>query len=168
VTTATASRKKTGRKTKAPSAIDLLKGDHKKVRGLLEKLEKAKSPDKRSTLLDKVHDELAVHVKLEEEIFYPAVRKALHTKEGDKMFFEAREEHRAVDDLVLPDLLKTKPDSEAFAGRAKVLKELVEHHADEEEKEMFPKARKAIPGDLMYELARRMTERKKELKRGRR
>jgi hypothetical protein len=83
------------------------------------------------------------------------------------MFFEAREEHRAVDDLVLPDLLKTKPDSERFAGRAKVLKELVEHHADEEEKEMFPKARKAITGDLMHELAKRMVARKKELKAGR-
>jgi hemerythrin superfamily protein len=163
MTTATAQRKK----TKLPSPIDLLKDDHKKVRGLLDKLEKAKSPAKRAALLDKVHGELAVHVKIEEEIFYPAFRKALDTKEGDKMFFEAREEHRAVDDLVLPDLLKTKPDSEKFAGRAKVLKELVEHHADEEEEEMFPKARKAMPGDLMQELAKRMVARKKELKAGR-
>lgn len=163
--TATASRKQTSKKTtKAPSAIDLLKDDHKKVRGLLAKLEKAQSPDKRTALLDKVHDELAVHVKLEEEIFYPAFRKALDSKEGDKIFFEAREEHRTVDDMVLPDLLKTRPDSEAFAGRAKVLKELVEHHADEEEDEMFPKARKAMGIELLRDLGGRMAARKKELK----
>ena len=58
------------------------------------------------------------------------------------MNFEALEEHRAVDELVLPDLKNTDPASHQFSGRAKVLRELVEHHADEEEEEMFEMAKK--------------------------
>jgi iron-sulfur cluster repair protein YtfE (RIC family) len=161
--TATATKKKAQRK--APSAIDLLKEDHSKVRDLLEKLEKAQKAARRTKLLEQIKDELQMHVKIEEEIFYPAFRKAVDTKEGDKMFFEAHEEHRAVDDLVLPDLEKTNADSEKFSGRAKVLKELVEHHADEEEEEMFPKARKAMGAEMLREVGARMEARKKELKR---
>ena len=58
------------------------------------------------------------------------------------MYYEALEEHRAAGDLVLPDLLNTKPDSEQFSGRAKVLKELIEHHVMEEEGQMFKDAKK--------------------------
>ena len=79
------------------------------------------------------------------------------------MFFEALEEHRAAGDLVLPDLLKTDAASEKFSGRAKVLKELVEHHADEEEKEMFPRAKKLLPKAELDELGARLEARKKEL-----
>lgn len=83
--------------------------------------------------------------------------------DDDKMYFEALEEHRAAGDMVLPDLLKTAPTSEKFSGRAKVLKELVEHHADEEEKEMFPRARRLLSKAELTELGQRMDERKKEL-----
>ncbi|MEO7324099.1 MAG: hypothetical protein ABIW82_04645 [Dokdonella sp.] len=54
------------------------------------------------------------------------------------MYFEALEEHRAAGELVLPDLIGSDPGSEQFSSRAKVLKELVEHHASEEEKDSFP------------------------------
>ena len=60
------------------------------------------------------------------------------------MSAEAKEEHRTVDSLVLPDLKQTSPSSVEFAGRAKVLKELLEHHIEEEEKEMFPQAAKLL------------------------
>jgi hemerythrin-like domain-containing protein len=79
------------------------------------------------------------------------------------MYFEAMEEHRAAGDLVLPDLLRTNPSSEQFSGRAKVLKELVEHHADEEEKEMFPRAKKLLSKDELAELGSRLEARKEEL-----
>src|SRR3546814_1785888 len=62
-----------------------------------------------------------------------------------KLFrYEAKEEHRAVEKLVLPDLFKTDAGTVVFAGRAKVLKDLIEHHAEEEEKEMFPRAKKLL------------------------
>ena len=148
-----------------PNAIDLLKSDHKTVRGLLAELaETGKSArKKREQLLDKIAQELEIHTTIEEEIFYPAFRNS-DAKEHDKMFFEAKEEHRAVDELVLPDLENTDTGGDSFAGRAKVLKELVDHHAEEEEEEMFPAARKAIPKKQLEELGARMEERKQELK----
>jgi hemerythrin-like domain-containing protein len=80
------------------------------------------------------------------------------------MNYEAREEHRAVEKLVLPDLEKTEPGTDQFSGRAKVLKELIEHHADEEEEEMFPKAEKSIPAGELKTLGEKMMKRKAELK----
>lgn len=144
-------------------AITLLKNDHQKVRQLLSQLTEEESADKRQTLLDQIAVELEAHTAIEEEIFYPAFRKAGDQEDDEKMYFEAMEEHRAAGDLVLPDLKGTQPDSEKFGGRAKVLKELIEHHADEEEKEMFPRARKVLGADQLEELGARMEARKQEL-----
>ena len=147
------------------NAIQLLKEDHKKVRALLAELE-ATTPrgvKKRTQLLATIAKELRVHTKLEEEIFYPAFKAAGEKSDDDKMYFEALEEHRAAGDLVLPDLLKTNPSTEQFSGRSKVLKELVEHHADEEEKEMFPRAKKLFSKDELAELGSRLEARKDEL-----
>jgi len=146
-------------------AISLLKDDHKLMRKLLDELESstARAAKKRVMLLQKIKSNLEAHTSIEEEIFYPAFREAGMKSDDDKMYFEALEEHRAAGDMVLPDLLKTAPASEKFSGRAKVLKELVEHHADEEEKEMFPRARRLLSKAELMELGQRMDERKKEL-----
>jgi hemerythrin-like domain-containing protein len=145
-------------------AIDLLTRDHKKVRKLLEQLsETADSAEhEREELLTKIEHELEVHTAIEEEIFYPAFKEA-GGKQGAKMFYEAVEEHRAVTELVLPDLDNTTPTSERFAGRAKVLRELVEHHAEEEEEEMFSQAKKLFSKEQLEELGQRMEQRRKEL-----
>ena len=148
---------------KTKNAIDLLKEDHAKVRKLLDELTSTHGPKTRERLLAEIHTELAVHTKIEEEIFYPAFKEACEKKEDVEMYYEALEEHRAVDSMVLPDLMKTKPDSEKFGGRAKVLKELVEHHADEEEDEMFKLARKLMTKEELEELGEQMDARKKEL-----
>jgi hemerythrin-like domain-containing protein len=147
------------------NAIDMLKEDHDHVRRLLAQLSEttARAAKTRPDLLKKIATEVQIHTRLEEEIFYPAFREA-GGSDHEKMFFEAKEEHRAVDDLVMPDLQKTDPASETFSGRAKVLKELIEHHAEEEEQEMFPEARKSLSGEQLVELGERMAERKKELK----
>jgi len=146
-------------------AITFLKDDHKVMRTLLDELEKSTSraAKKRTTLLAKINSSLKAHSTIEEEIFYPAFKEAGEKSDDDKMYFEALEEHRAAGDLVLPDLLKTDPASETFSGRAKVLKELVEHHADEEEKEMFPRAKKLLTREELSELGDRMAARKKVL-----
>lgn len=147
------------------NAIDMLKEDHDHVRRLLAQLSEttARAAKTRPDLLKKIATEVQIHTRLEEEIFYPAFREA-GGSDHEKMFFEAKEEHRAVDDLVMPDLQKTDPASETFSGRAKVLKELIEHHAEEEEQEMFPEARKSLSDEQLVELGERMAERKKELK----
>ena len=146
-------------------AIQLLKADHKEMRALLGELESttARGIKKRERLIAEISAKLKAHTTIEEEIFYPAFKNAGAKSDDDKMYFEALEEHRAAGDLVLPDLLKTDPASEKFSGRAKVLKELVEHHADEEEKEMFPRAKKLLDKERLVELGRRLEQRKNEL-----
>ena len=144
------------------NVITLLKEDHAKVRKLLAQLERAEAPARRDDLLEKIAHEVEVHTRLEEEIFYPAFKEAGRKKDDAKMFFEAQAEHGAVK-FVLPDLLQTDRDSEEFAGKAKVLKELIEHHAEEEEQEMFPRARVLLSAEELEELGGRLEARKREL-----
>ena len=146
-------------------AIALLKQDHKAVKALLSELADTtnRALKTRSELLQKIAVEIKAHTTIEEEIFYPAFKAAGEKADDNKMFFEALEEHRAAGDLVLPDLLGTDVTSDQFSGRAKVLKELVEHHADEEEKEMFPRAKALMDKAQLQELGERMAKRKAEL-----
>jgi hypothetical protein len=110
-------------------AIALLKEDHEKVRGLLRQLEKAATSDgdEAEPLLKSIESELRVHTTIEEEIFYPAFRDAASKKDDSKLYYEAVEEHHVVD-LVLPEIDKGDTGSAEFAAKAKVLKDLVEHH----------------------------------------
>ena len=144
-------------------AIALLKKDHEKVRGLLSKLETAaqRGGDRAMQLAAQVEQEVKIHSQIEEEIFYPAYRDAAQKKSDRQLFFEAKEEHHVVD-LVMPEI-EEPGSTEEFAAKAKVLKELIEHHADEEEKEMFPKARKLFDRDELRELGQRLEQRKMEL-----
>lgn len=145
-------------------AIQLLKSDHKTVKGLLEELTAttSRATKRRAALLQEIHLNLHAHTTIEEEIFYPAYRDA-GGKEQEKLYFEALEEHRAAEDLVLPDLLNTEPDSEQFSGRAKVLKELIEHHIEEEEQELFKQARQLLDKATLQELGESMAQRKEEV-----
>jgi hemerythrin superfamily protein len=154
-----------GLSTRAPNAIALLKADHATVRELLTRLEEttARGTKTREELLARIRREIEVHTTLEEEVFYPAFKAAGERGDDDKLYFEALEEHRAAGELVLPDLLSTDPSSECFGGRAKVLKELIEHHAKEEEREMFPRARELLSAQELLSLGERMSARKQEL-----
>ncbi|HLH29615.1 MAG TPA: hemerythrin domain-containing protein [Terriglobia bacterium] len=153
-----------GRRTSrsGTDAIALLKQDHQKVRGLLKRFESNPSED----LLDQIDTELKIHTQIEEEIFYPAYRDAVEgNDEQEKLYYEALEEHHVVD-LVLPEIKATAESSEEFEAKGKVLKDLVEHHAEEEEKNMFPKARKAMGAAELRNLGMRLKERKQELMEG--
>ena len=145
-------------------AIQLLKSDHKEVKGLLEELSEttSRAVKRRAELIDTIQHKLHAHTTIEEEIFYPAYREA-GGKEQEKMYYEALEEHRAAEDLVLPDLFKTEPNSEKFSGRAKVLKELIEHHIEEEEGDLFKQAKQLLDKATLQSLGESMAERKKEL-----
>ena len=148
------------------NAIELLTQDHNNLRALFEELTTTTSRGvkKRTELVRKIEVAIRAHNTVEEEIFYPAFKKAGDGKDDAKMYYEALEEHRAAGDLVLPDLLKTEPDSEKFSGRAKVLKELFEHHAKEEETDMFKRAKALLSKKTLEELGEQMAQRKAELK----
>ncbi|MEA2414218.1 MAG: hypothetical protein QOI58_875 [Thermoanaerobaculia bacterium] len=159
-----ATKKSSKSAKKGPDAIALLKEDHKKVKGLFADLEKSsmRGGPRAQKLVAQIDKELTIHTTIEEEIFYPAFRDAVRSKDDKKMYFEAKEEHHVVK-LVLPEVKEGGMAVEEFAAKCKVLKELVEHHADEEEKEMFPEARKALSRPELQELGDRMAARKKEL-----
>jgi hemerythrin-like domain-containing protein len=145
-------------------AIALLTADHRKIRPLLGELEETsdRAADKRGELLQTIERELKVHAKIEEEIFYPAFRKAAEKQDDKKLYYEALEEHHVVD-TVLAELKEAVPASEEFAAKAKVLKDLVEHHAEEEETEMFPRARKLMSRRELLEMHERLAEAKTSL-----
>ena len=147
------------------NAIDLLLEDHKRVKAILGQLSDSteRAVKKRTELLNKLEMEITIHTRLEEEILYPVFKKA-GGKEQAVMYHEAKEEHRTVDSLVLPDLKKTPPDSLEFSGRAQVVKELLEHHIEEEETEMFPQARKLLGKAVLEELGKQMEAMKAEYK----
>jgi hemerythrin-like domain-containing protein len=148
-----------------PDAIQLLKADHKEVKELLKKLTETteRATTSRKDLLEKIEMEVKIHTQIEEEIFYPAFHEAAEKRDDQILFYEATEEHHVVD-MVLPELKQTDPSTRTFTAKAMVLKELIEHHADEEEKEMFPKAKKLIEKDELQRLGERMEQRKKELR----
>ncbi|KAA0987263.1 hemerythrin domain-containing protein [Pseudomonas sp. ANT_J12] len=139
------------------NAIDLLKADHERVKGILSQLSDStdRAIKKRVELIGKLEMEITIHTRLEEEVLYPAYKKA-GGKEQDVMYYEAKEEHRTVDSLVLPDLKVTDPSTPEFAGRVKVVKELLEHHIEEEETEMFPQAKKLLGKATLDELGQQM------------
>lgn len=151
-------------KPQATDATQLLEQDHDKVRDLLAQLEKSTSraAAKREQLFRKIAEEMEIHATIEEEIFYPAYHEAAKTQEETKLFFEAAEEHALVKE-VLAKLEGGDPRSEVFAAQCKVLKDLIEHHAEEEEDEMFPKARKLLGKERLQELGEELQMRKEEL-----
>ena len=143
-------------------AITLLKTDHKKVRALLETLDGTDAAVRRTKLLGQIEVELKAHAKVEEEIFYPAFKRKAEDSEEMQMFFEAKEEHGLVD-IMLPKAKQSNPDSDEFGARAKVLKDIVLHHAKEEEKEMFKAAKQLFDRDELKSLGAQMQKRKREL-----
>jgi hemerythrin superfamily protein len=149
---------------KSQDVVALLRADHKKVKGLLEDLEgtTGRGVAKRRQLLEEISREIEAHARVEEEIFYPAYRAAVRSGDDRELFHEAAEEHRHVK-IALERLEATSEDAEQFGAYAKVLKDIVLHHAKEEEREMFPRAKEHMSDDERRELGRRVADRKEAL-----
>lgn len=137
-------------------ATDLLKKQHRQVEKLFKQCEKAKEPRQRRQLMGQIVEMLKMHTQIEEEIFYPAVRD-LGTSKAEEMIDEAFEEHHVVD-LVLAELPEVDPEDERFEAKITVLSELVEHHVEEEEGEMFPMAEKKLGAERIKELGQQMEQ----------
>ena len=144
------------------NVFTLLKTDHKKVAGILEKIDSTteRGVKTREELFTQLKTELDAHARVEETIFYPELEKADETHD---ITLEAFEEHRLVKQL-LAELEKMDKSDEQWTARFTVLKENVEHHVEEEEGEMFPKARKALTEEEVETLGTRMEAAKKKQK----
>lgn len=145
-------------------ATELLKKDHETVKKLFSEFEKVSDKSqKRSSLAEEICEELRVHAAIEEEIFYPAV-KTVRDKQAKFDVEEALEEHKQVK-AAMADIMKVEGEEPAFGAKMKVLHEDVEHHADEEEKEIFKEAQK-LGNERLEELGEQLQERKKKLQAG--
>lgn len=151
----------------ARDVLALLRQDHQTMKALFAKMEKTteKGAATRRKLLDKIAREIQAHTTAEEETFYQPFRNATDSEEGEEMYYEANEEHHVVD-LVLPELLKSDPATPVFAAKAKVLKELVEHHMKEEEKGMFKQARALFDREELRSMGEAFARRKRQLLKG--
>ncbi|MFO1207247.1 MAG: hemerythrin domain-containing protein [Burkholderiales bacterium] len=126
---------------KPADAIALLKADHKEVSGLLKQYESADGNDEKEVLARQICEALTVHAQVEEEIFYPAVRKVLDEDDQD-LLDEADVEHGSIKQLVA-DVERASPaDDDHYDAKVTVIGEYVKHHVREEEKELFPKVQR--------------------------
>ncbi len=144
-----------------PDPIQMLREDHEKVKRLFEEFERAEDDEQRQQIAEAAMRELEIHSRLEEEVFYPAVRQSDPEKEADTVN-EALEEHHVVD-LLINELRSMNGSDEQYKAKFTVLSENVEHHIEEEETDMLPDARKQI--DDLEDVGRRMEQRKAELMR---
>jgi hemerythrin superfamily protein len=147
------------------NAVALLKKDHQVVKKLFAQVQQlghtVADQDKKSAIFDKIKNALTIHAMIEEEIFYPAVRKARAEHVRDEVR-EAYEEHKQIKSLIA-ELSNTSPTDETYNMKLKVLKEDVEHHVREEEGEMFPDAKKYLGSPCLQALSAQLETRKHEL-----
>ena len=143
------------------NAFQLLKEDHQKVSGLFQQLEPTteRAEKTRTELFAKLQQELDIHAQIEESIFYPSIKQAAETRE---IVLEGFEEHHVVK-MLLKELESLPVDTEQWTAKLKVLKENVEHHVEEEEGEMFQKARQVLSEDDINRLGAQMEEEKQRL-----
>lgn len=143
-------------------AFSLLKADHRKVEELFQQLEAADGKSKLQVFAQ-IKMELDLHAHIEEKVFYPALEKPKQTHD---LTLEAYEEHDVVKKL-LRELSRAKTANDEWEAKAKVLQENVEHHVEEEENELFPKASDVLEEEQIEALGERMeAEKERQMSRG--
>jgi hypothetical protein len=142
------------------NAFEVLNADHEKVAGIMEKIDQSteRASKTREELFTQLKNELDLHAQIEEQIFYPALEDKEETRD---MTLEAYEEHDLVKQL-LSELESEPKDDEKWTAKFTVLKENVEHHVEEEEGELFKKARSVLSKDEIEELGNRLQEAKRQ------
>jgi hypothetical protein len=140
--------------TQPMNALTLLKEDHQAMKKLLDQGEDTteRAVQKRRDLLERITTEFSAHEKIEEDIFYPALKE--HPKAKD-IVLEGYQEHH-VADILIRELHETDVTDERWGAKFKVLKEGIEHHIEEEEGEMFKKARGVFDPAELNDLGDRM------------
>ncbi|HET6819445.1 MAG TPA: hemerythrin domain-containing protein [Candidatus Limnocylindria bacterium] len=143
-------------------AIKLLKEDHARIKPLLAEIKETteRAEKTRSELFSKIKEELTIHEIIEEEIFYPTLKEHPKAKE---IVLEGYEEHDVVN-ILMGELDGMEPTDERFGPKVNVMAENIEHHIEEEEGDMFVKARQVFDADELEELGNRMASRKETAK----
>ena len=139
-------------------AITMLKRQHREVSELFERFHKARTGKQKQDIFEKIADALAIHAAIEEQHFYPSVKK----KATEDILRESVEEHLQMK-RVIADLLDLDASDVSFAAKVKVLQDDVEHHVEEEEKDLFPKVKKLFDAKELASIAAAMQDTETEL-----
>jgi hemerythrin superfamily protein len=139
------------------NALDLIKSDHDRLKALFNEALQRDDPEGRRALLHQIRSELLAHERMEEDVFYPALRSA--SERSTEIVLEGYEEHHVID-IVLDELLDVPEDAEQWRAKLKVLYENLEHHLEEEEGEMFERARESMRSETLEALGRQMAQAK--------
>ena len=145
-------------------ALKMLEDDHKTVKKILDDLESTteRGVKTREELYARFKKEMQVHEVIEEEILYPALKEHKKAKE---IALEGYEEHHVVDQI-MAELDGLSYEDETWGAKFTVMKENIEHHIEEEEDEMFKKARQIFSKEELEEMGERMGARKKQAEAG--
>ena len=147
--------------TTAMNPVQMILDDHERVRQLFRQFQQADDQQQKQQIADQVLMELTVHANLEEEIFYPAMRQKASGQEDQQMVQEAYEEHSQAKALI-QQLQGMQASDPQFTTLFQQLQQDVEHHVQEEETEMLPKAQQEL-SDQMDRLGQEMAQRKQQL-----
>ena len=141
-------------------ALELLKSDHDKVRELFEQFKSAKEAKdtaRLGQLQKEIFTELEVHTGIEEDVFYPEAEQV--GEEAEELVKEGVEEHHVVE-VLMDEIRQLTPDDDAFIAKMTVLIENVEHHAQEEEEELFPQLREVFGDERLERLGEQLEQAK--------
>lgn len=148
----------------AKSLFEILQKDHDTVRGLLDDMSDttAGAEKTRQDLLSKLKDEIVPHMRAEEQVFYSRLKAS---EESRETALEAIEEHH-VAEKAMNDLEQTKPSDERWQAKLTVLQEMIDHHIEEEESEVFDEASELFDEDQLKAMGQEFQQSKKEVMSG--
>jgi hemerythrin superfamily protein len=154
-----ASKRSSNAKSK-DDALDLLKADHDTVDKLFERFESLGDGAMKTKrqVAEKIIRELAVHAVVEEQVLYPVIREC--SEDLEEYVLESLEEHH-VAKVLLAELQNMDPEHERFDAKVTVLSEIIRHHVEEEESDMFPKVRKQLGNDVLADMGKAIKQAKK-------
>lgn len=139
------------------NAVEVLKEQHQKVKGLFQQFSTISDSKQKKMLCEQIIMEVKIHAQIEEELVYPSLKK-----KEEEVAEEAYTEHELIK-FMMKDIEKTRPRGAELDAKMKVLKELIEHHVEEEEHEALPELEKSDEVDL-HEMGAKLLERTEQLK----
>jgi hemerythrin superfamily protein len=140
--------------------LNALKADHDEVKSMLKTILATKDGKKRGQLFEGFKFKLTAHSRAEEKVFYRALEK---TEEGKTEALEGTVEHDVVDRLLADLAAARQPESETWTARCSVLQELLEHHIEEEEGDLFKTARKLFDRAALEKMGKDFASEKSQI-----
>jgi hemerythrin-like domain-containing protein len=139
------------------NAIEMLKQDHKEAMGMMDRILTADKGDRSAKqVFNEIKAALTLHTQIEEQVFYPALENHDETRD---LIQESYSEHEEVDQM-LAEMSRLSPANDDFMDKLTELRDSIEHHVEEEENEMFPKAEKILGQSRIQEMGRQMQQMK--------